>query len=92
MDLPIKPQRVGLIASIVAFAALFALMSYLRPGVPDSVTILSGPDGDRSHTWAKRYAEYVEQHGIDAKVVTTAGAQEILRQLAKDDGSAALSL
>jgi TRAP-type uncharacterized transport system substrate-binding protein len=76
-----------LIASIVAFAALFALMSYLRPGVPDSVTILSGPDGDRSHTWAKRYAEYVEQHGIDAKVVATAGAQEILRQLAKDDGS-----
>ena len=77
----------GLIASIVAFAALFALLSYLRPGVPDSVTILSGPDGDRSHIWAKRYAEYVEQHGIDAKVVATAGAQEILRQLAKDDGS-----
>jgi TRAP transporter TAXI family solute receptor len=76
-----------LIASIVAFAALFALMTYLRPGVPDSVTILSGPEGARSHTWAKRYAEYVKQHGIDAKVVATAGSEDILSQLSKDDGS-----
>ena len=76
-----------LIASIVVFAALFALMSYLRPGVPHSVTILSGPEGARSHTWAKGYAEYVKQHGIDAKVVATAGSEEVLSQLSKDDGS-----
>ena len=76
-----------LIASVVAFAALFALMTYLRPGVPDSVTILSGPEGARSHAWAKSYAEYVEQHGIGAKVVATAGSEDILRQLSKDDGS-----
>jgi len=76
-----------LIASTVVFAALFALMSYLRPGVPDSVTILSGPEGARSHTWAKRYAEYVKQHGINAKVVATAGSEDILSQLSKDDGS-----
>ena len=77
----------AVVASIVAFAALVALLSYLRPGVPDSVTILSGPEGARSHTWAKRYAEYTEQHGVKAKVVATAGAQEILSQLSKDDGS-----
>jgi len=87
VDSPTKHRWMVLVASIVAFAALFALMSYLRPGVPDSVTILSGPEGARSHTWAKRYAEYVEQHGIDAKVVATAGSEEILRQLSKDDGS-----
>ena len=87
VDTATKHRRLLLIASLVVFAALFALMTTLRPGVPDSVTILSGPEGARSHTLAKRYAEYAKQHGIDAEVVATAGSQEILRQLSKDDGS-----
>jgi TRAP transporter TAXI family solute receptor len=87
VDTATKHRRTLLIASIVVFAALFALMSALRPGVPDSVTILSGPNGARSHTWAKRYAEYAKQHGIDAEVVATAGSEEILSQLSKDEGS-----
>lgn len=58
-------------------------MSYLRPGVPKAVTILTGPKTARSYRWARSYAEYVKQHGIDARVVATAGSAAILESLAE---------
>ena len=59
-------------------------MSYLRPGVPREVSILTGPEGSRSHRWAEQYATYVGQHGIFGKVVVTAGSGDLLRRLLKE--------
>ena len=64
---------------------LILLMSWLRPGVPTEVSILAGPQSSRSHQWAERYADYVQAHGIRAKIVSTAGSGDILRRLS--DGS-----
>ena len=70
------------IVSLVSLVLLILLMGWLRPGVPKSVTILSGIEGSRSYTWAKRYADFVEKHGVRSNVVATAGSGEILARLA----------
>ena len=74
---------VGAVASLVL---LVALMSWLRPAIPKEVSILSGPEGSQSHRWANRYADYVQEHGIRAQVVTTDGAGEVLEEFAHSDG------
>ena len=70
------------IVSLVSLVLLILLMGWLRPGVPKSVTILSGIEGSRSYTWAKRYADFVKKHGVRSNVVATAGSGEILARLA----------
>jgi len=66
---------------VVSLVGLILLMSWLRPGVPKEVSILAGPQSSRSYQWAERYADYIEAHGIRAKVVSTAGSGDILRRL-----------
>lgn len=66
---------------MVSLVGLILLMSWLRPGVPKEVSILAGPQSSRSYQWAERYADYIEAHGIRAKVVSTAGSGDILRRL-----------
>lgn len=81
---PVKlTSRAKWIIAILSFASLvllILLMGWLRPGVPKNVTILSGIQGSRSYAWAQRYADFVEQHGVGAKVITTAGSGEILER------------
>jgi TRAP-type uncharacterized transport system substrate-binding protein len=69
------------IGAAIALVLLILLMSWLRPGVPEEVSILSGPQNSRSYHWAERYAGYVRAHGIRATVVATAGSGEILERL-----------
>ena len=68
---------------MVSLVGLILLMSWLRPGVPKEVSILAGPQSSRSYQWAERYADYIEAHGIRAKVVSTAGSGDILRRLSE---------
>ena len=77
-------KRAIAIVAGVALVGLILLMSWLRPGVPTEVSILAGPQSSRSHQWAERYADYVEAHGIRAKIVSTAGSGDILRRLSDD--------
>ena len=74
-------KRVIAIGAAIAVVGLMLLMSWLRPGVPKEVSILAGPQSSRSYQWAERYADYVETHGIHAKIVSTAGSGDILRRL-----------
>ena len=74
-------KRAIAIVAAVALVGLILLMSWLRPGVPKEVSILAGPQSSRSYQWAERYADYVQAHGIRAKIVSTAGSGDILRRL-----------
>jgi TRAP-type uncharacterized transport system substrate-binding protein len=74
-------KRAIAIVAAVALVGLILLMSWLRPGVPKQVSILAGPESSRSYQWAERYADYVETHGIRAKIISTAGSGDILRRL-----------
>ena len=74
-------KRVIAIGAAIAVVGLILLMSWLRPGVPKEVSILAGPQSSRSYQWAERYADYVETHGIHAKIISTAGSGDILRRL-----------
>ena len=75
------------IASMVSLVLLIALMSWLRPGVPKQVTILAGTEDSRGYQWAERYAEYVEAHGVRARVIATAGSGAVVRRLGKAGGA-----
>jgi TRAP transporter TAXI family solute receptor len=75
------------IASLVSLVALIALMSWLRPGVPKVVTILTGAEGTRVHYWAEKYADYFEAHGVRTKIVETAGSVDILRRFRDADAA-----
>jgi len=72
------------IGATVALVVLVLLMSWLRPGMPKEVSILAGPESSGSYRWAERYADYVEAHGVRAKVVATAGSGDILRRLTEN--------
>jgi TRAP-type uncharacterized transport system substrate-binding protein len=74
-------KRAIAIGAVVSLVGLILLMSWLRPGVPKEVSILAGPQSSRSYQWAERYADYIQAHGIRAKVVSTAGSGDILRRL-----------
>ena len=76
-------KRAIAIGAVVSLVGLILLMSWLRPGVPKEVSILAGPQSSRSYQWAERYADYIEAHGIRAKVVSTAGSGDILRRLSE---------
>lgn len=74
-------KRAIAIGAVVSLVGLILLMSWLRPGVPKEVSILAGPQSSRSYQWAERYADYIQAHGIRAKIVSTAGSGDILRRL-----------
>jgi len=76
------------ISAAIALTALIAVMGWLRPGAPDEVDIIAGPEGSRSHRWARQYSDYVEARGIRANVISTAGAGEILTGLTSRDAPA----
>ena len=73
------------VGALVSLALLLALMSWLRPGVPRTVTIVAGPENGATHTWAERYADYARQHGLKAEVVETLGSGESIGDLERVD-------
>jgi TRAP-type uncharacterized transport system substrate-binding protein len=81
-------KRAIVVVAGVVLVGLILLMSWLRPGVPKEVSILAGPQSSSSYRWAKRYADYVEARGIRAKIISTAGSGDILRQLSDDTNPA----
>jgi len=53
----------------------------LQPAPPDTVVILSGPEGSSFQKTAEKYKKIIELHGVKVKVVTTDGSDENLQLL-----------
>jgi TRAP-type uncharacterized transport system substrate-binding protein len=53
----------------------------LQPAPPDTVVILSGPEGSSFQNTAEKYKKIIESHGVKVKVVMTDGSDENLQLL-----------
>ena len=53
----------------------------LQPAPPDTLVILSGPDGSSFQSTAEKYKKIISAHGVKVKVVTTDGSDENLQLL-----------
>lgn len=53
----------------------------LQPAPPDTLVILSGPEGSSFQSTAEKYKKIIESHGVKVKVVKTDGSDENLQLL-----------
>ena len=61
-------------ATIAVFAiVLLVSLAILKPAAPDSITLLTGPEGSGYHELGKRYAAYLEDLGLTTEIKVTAG-------------------
>lgn len=75
-----KEDRIWEFSRTATFA-LFAIvlvvsLVILRPAAPDSITLLTGPEGGTYHEFGKRYAASLEDLGLEVDVKVTAGGFE----------------
>jgi TRAP transporter TAXI family solute receptor len=68
-------------AAVLVVAALWAAVVALRPLPPRAVTIATGPDGGAYHEVGKRYRDLLARHGVEVRLLQTAGALENLARL-----------
>ena len=66
---------------LLCIAAVWVTVKLIQPAPPDTLVILSGPEGSSFESTAQRYAKIIGTHGIKVKVVTTEGSEENLNLL-----------
>ncbi len=65
----------------VAIAAFVWLGWYVFPTAPNHITITSGATEGMYHQHALRYAEFFTRHGMETKVLTSAGSAQNIERL-----------
>jgi len=75
-----KASRTATLA-LIAIVLLVSLV-ILRPAAPDSITLLTGPEGSTYHEFGKRFATTLEDLGLEVEVKVTAGGFENVELLA----------
>jgi TRAP transporter TAXI family solute receptor len=71
----------GIAAALLVAAALWAVVVFLRPLPPRTVTMATGPEGGAYHEVGKRYRELLAREGIELRLLPTAGVLENLARL-----------
>ena len=68
----------------IAVIAIVLLVSraILKPAAPDTITLLTGPEGGGYHELGKSYASYLRDMGLEVEVKVTAGGFENVKLLA----------
>ena len=70
-------------ATIALFAVvLLVSLAILKPAAPDTITLLTGPEGSSYHELGKRYAAYLGDLGLEVEVKVTGGGFENVELLA----------
>ena len=64
--------------------AAFAVLHFIRPAPPDTLTIAAGVEGSRFHTVALRYQKILARSGVRLKVLATEGSLDNLNRLLVD--------
>jgi TRAP-type uncharacterized transport system substrate-binding protein len=72
---------IGLPVLLLAIAAIGATVRFLRPAPPDTIFLLSGPDGSTFRTMAERYKVIIERYGVKVEVLPSLGGLDNLRRL-----------
>jgi hypothetical protein len=68
--------------ALVACAAIWLAVRFVRPAPPDTVRLLSGPIGGNYHTFAERYQKILQGYGVKVEIIPSRGALDNLRRLA----------
>lgn len=68
-------------AAVLVAAALWAVIVFLRPLPPRTVTMATGPEGGAYYEFGKRYRELLAQQGIELRLLPTGGTLENLTRL-----------
>jgi TRAP transporter TAXI family solute receptor len=68
--------------SLLAAAVLWAVLRFVQPAPPSTVTISTGPDGSSFQHAAERYAKAFAQNGVKLRAKPSNGSLENLRRIA----------
>jgi TRAP-type uncharacterized transport system substrate-binding protein len=68
--------------TIVLGAAIWAVLHFVRPAAPRTLTISTGPEGSTFQRVAERYAKVFERNGVKVRLRPSNGSLENLRRLA----------
>jgi TRAP-type uncharacterized transport system substrate-binding protein len=73
--------------SVLLAAAIWAVLHFVRPAAPRTITISTGPDGSSFRRAAERYQKAFARNGVTLRLRPSNGSLENLRRLAdpKDD-------
>jgi TRAP transporter TAXI family solute receptor len=73
--------------SVLLAAAIWAVLHFVRPAAPTTITISTGPDGSSFQRAAERYQKAFAKNGVTLRLRPSNGSLENLRRLAdpKDD-------
>jgi len=75
--------RLSRTATIAVFAiVLLVSLAILKPAAPDTITLLTGPEGSSYHELGKRYAAALGDLGLEVEVEVTDGGFENVELLA----------
>jgi TRAP-type uncharacterized transport system substrate-binding protein len=72
--------------SLALAAATWAVLHFVRPAAPRTITIATGPEGSSFQHLAERYAKAFERNGVTVRLVPSNGSLENLRRLADPAG------
>jgi TRAP-type uncharacterized transport system substrate-binding protein len=72
--------------SLALAAATWAVLHFVRPAAPRTITIATGPEGSSFQRSAERYAKAFERNGVTVRLVPSNGSLENLRRLADPAG------
>jgi TRAP transporter TAXI family solute receptor len=72
--------------SLALVAATWAVLHFVRPAAPRTITISTGPDGSTFQRAAERYAKAFEKNGVTLRLKPSNGSLENLRRLADPAG------
>lgn len=73
-------------AALVLVVATWALLHFVRPAAPRTITISTGPEGSSFQRAAERYQKAFARNGVAVKLRPSNGSLENLRRLADPRG------
>jgi TRAP-type uncharacterized transport system substrate-binding protein len=66
--------------------AIWAVLHFVRPAAPSTITISTGPDGSSFQRAAERYQKAFARNGVTLRLRPSNGSLENLRRLADPEG------
>jgi hypothetical protein len=73
---------ISLPAALLVFAISYAAVTILRPAPPDTIFMVSGPEGSIYRSMADRYKKAIERFGVNVRVLPSRGSLDNLQRLA----------
>jgi NMT1-like family len=67
--------------AVVMFGLVWAAVTIIRPAPPDTIRLISGPDGSSYRSNAEKYQKIIEGFGVKVEVLPSRGSLDNLQRL-----------